>query len=85
LRRVRRGYDTDPRRRLTDAAGLVNKTPAEFSKAVEDGTDVPPTVLNDSLRANPPGDPVLAPAWKRSIMRSEPLPDQRAEKMYPIS
>jgi len=24
----------------------VNKTPAEFSKAVEEGTDVPPTVLN---------------------------------------
>jgi zinc/manganese transport system substrate-binding protein len=34
---------------LTDAAGLVNKTPAEFSKAIEEGTDVPPTVLNDTL------------------------------------
>ena len=34
---------------LTDAAGLVNKTPAEFSKAVEEGTDVPATVLNDTL------------------------------------
>ena len=34
---------------LTAAAGLVNKTPAEFSKAIEEGTDVPATVLNDTL------------------------------------
>ena len=34
---------------LTEAAGLVNKTPAEFSEAIEDGTDVPPTVLQDTL------------------------------------
>jgi len=34
---------------LTEAAGLVNKTPAEFSAAIEDGTDVPPTVLSDTL------------------------------------
>ena len=34
---------------LTDAAGLVDKTPERFSKAIEDGTDVPPTVLNDTL------------------------------------
>jgi zinc/manganese transport system substrate-binding protein len=34
---------------LTEAAGLVDKTPERFSKAIEDGTDVPPTVLNDTL------------------------------------
>jgi zinc/manganese transport system substrate-binding protein len=34
---------------LTDAAGLVNSTPAEFSSAIEEGTDVPPTVLADTL------------------------------------
>jgi zinc/manganese transport system substrate-binding protein len=34
---------------LTDAAGLVDKTPEQFSKAIEDGTDVPPTVLSDTL------------------------------------
>lgn len=34
---------------LTDAAGLVDKTPEGFSTAIEDGTDVPPTVLNDTL------------------------------------
>ncbi|MEP6562281.1 MAG: zinc ABC transporter substrate-binding protein, partial [Nakamurella sp.] len=34
---------------LTDAAGLVNKTPAEFSEAIEVGTDVPPTVQTDTL------------------------------------
>ena len=34
---------------LTDAAGLVNKTPPEFSDAIEEGTDVPPTVLSDTL------------------------------------
>ncbi len=34
---------------LTEAAGLVNKTPPEFSAAIEEGTDVPPTVLSDTL------------------------------------
>ena len=34
---------------LTDAAGLVDKTPEQFSKAIEDCTDVPPTVLSDTL------------------------------------
>lgn len=34
---------------LTEAAGLVNKTPDAFSAAIEEGTDVPPTVLNDTL------------------------------------
>ena len=34
---------------LTDAVGLVDKTPERFSKAIEDGTDVPPTVLHDTL------------------------------------
>ena len=34
---------------LVEAAGLVNRTPAEFSAAIEEGTDVPPTVLNDTL------------------------------------
>ena len=36
---------------LTEAAGLVNKTPTEFSAAIEEGTDVPPTVLADTLGA----------------------------------
>jgi zinc/manganese transport system substrate-binding protein len=34
---------------LLDAAGLVNKTPAEFSRAVEAGTDVSPVVLKQTL------------------------------------
>jgi len=34
---------------LTQAAGLVNKTPQAFSAAIEEGTDVPPTVLSDTL------------------------------------
>lgn len=34
---------------LTEAAGLVNLTPAGFSAAIEQGTDVPPTVLADTL------------------------------------
>lgn len=34
---------------LLTAAGLVNKTPAEFSEAVENGSDVPTTVLADTL------------------------------------
>lgn len=35
---------------LLEAAGLVNKTPAEFSKAVEEGSDVSPAVLNDTVK-----------------------------------
>jgi zinc/manganese transport system substrate-binding protein len=34
---------------LLQASGLVNKTPPEFSAAVEAGTDVAPRVLNDTL------------------------------------
>jgi zinc/manganese transport system substrate-binding protein len=34
---------------LADAAELVNKTPAPFSEAIEAGTDVAPTVLQDTL------------------------------------
>lgn len=34
---------------LTEAAGLVNLTPDEFSEAIEQGTDVPPTVLAATL------------------------------------
>ena len=34
---------------LLDAAGLVNKTPDEFSEAIEEDTDVPPLVLNETL------------------------------------
>jgi zinc/manganese transport system substrate-binding protein len=34
---------------LTDACGLTNLTPAEFSDAIEEGTDVSPAVLNETL------------------------------------
>lgn len=34
---------------LLDAAGLANKTPDEFSEAIEEDTDVPPLVLNETL------------------------------------
>ena len=30
-------------------AGLVNKTPEEFSEAIEEGTDVPPAVLQETV------------------------------------
>ncbi|KAB1662397.1 ABC transporter substrate-binding protein [Pseudoclavibacter chungangensis] len=33
---------------LLEAMGLENKTPAEFSEAVEEGTDVPATVLQET-------------------------------------
>jgi zinc/manganese transport system substrate-binding protein len=35
---------------LTDAAGLDNKTPGEFSEAVEEGQDVPPATLLEALK-----------------------------------
>ncbi|MFT4008702.1 MAG: zinc ABC transporter substrate-binding protein [Nocardioidaceae bacterium] len=34
---------------LLEAVGLVNKTPSEFSEAVEEGDDVPPRVLQQTL------------------------------------
>lgn len=34
---------------LTTAVGLVNKTPEKFSEAIEEGTDVAPTVLQETL------------------------------------
>ncbi len=34
---------------MLEASGLVNKTPAEFSEAIEEGTEVSPTVLKETL------------------------------------
>ncbi|GAB3583454.1 zinc ABC transporter substrate-binding protein [Leifsonia lichenia] len=34
---------------LLDAIGLINKTPEAFSSAIEEGTDVSPSVLNEML------------------------------------
>lgn len=35
---------------LLEACGLVNKTPPQFSEAIEEGTDVPAAVLNQTLK-----------------------------------
>jgi len=35
---------------LLSASGLVNKTPGEFSEAIEEDTDVSPSVLNQTLK-----------------------------------
>ena len=40
---------------LLDAAGFVNVTPGEFSEAIEEGTDVPPKALAETLRLFPDG------------------------------
>ncbi|MFE0674052.1 metal ABC transporter solute-binding protein, Zn/Mn family [Streptomyces sp. NPDC058867] len=34
---------------LTEASGLVNKTPEEFSEAIEEGDDVSPKILQETL------------------------------------
>ncbi|MER7281985.1 zinc ABC transporter substrate-binding protein [Dactylosporangium sp. NPDC000244] len=34
---------------LLEACGLVNKTPEEFSEAIEEGTDVPASVLQETI------------------------------------
>ncbi|CAM5558250.1 Manganese-binding lipoprotein MntA [Streptomyces alboniger] len=34
---------------LTEASGLVNKTPADFSEAIEEGDDVSPKILQETL------------------------------------
>jgi zinc/manganese transport system substrate-binding protein len=41
---------------LLEASGLVNKTPEEFSEAIEEGTDVPAAVLNDTIKLFRGGD-----------------------------
>jgi zinc/manganese transport system substrate-binding protein len=40
---------------LLESAGLVNRTPAEYTAAIEEGTDVPPAVLRaaTALAASP--------------------------------
>ena len=34
---------------LLEAAGLVNRTPADFTEAIEEGSDVPPAALQETL------------------------------------
>lgn len=34
---------------LLDASGMVNRTPEEFSEAIEEGSDVPPAVLQETV------------------------------------
>jgi zinc/manganese transport system substrate-binding protein len=34
---------------LLDALGAVNRTPLEFSKAIEEGSDVPATAMQETL------------------------------------
>ncbi|GAB2526032.1 metal ABC transporter solute-binding protein, Zn/Mn family [Paramicrobacterium agarici] len=41
---------------LLEDAGLVNETPAEFSEAVEEGTDVPAAVIQEMLELVQSGD-----------------------------
>ena len=40
---------------LLSAAGFVNVTPGDFSEAIEEGTDVPPLVLEQTLNLFPSG------------------------------
>ena len=44
---------------LLEASGLVDVTPAEFSAAIEDGTDVSPASLRDALALLATGDVAL--------------------------
>ncbi|RLP75270.1 ABC transporter substrate-binding protein [Mycetocola tolaasinivorans] len=44
---------------LLDAAGMNNVTPAEYSEAIEEGTDVSPAVMQATLQAVGAGDVLL--------------------------
>jgi zinc/manganese transport system substrate-binding protein len=44
---------------LLEAAGLVNRTPAAFTEAIEEGGDVPPTSLAETLALFPAGTVAL--------------------------
>lgn len=41
---------------MLEASGLVDKTPEEFSEAIEEGSDVPPAVLQETLDLFTSGD-----------------------------
>lgn len=55
---------------LTEAAGLINQTPDAFSSAIEEGTDVPPTVMSDTL-ALFAGEKVLALVYNEQTSSPE--------------
>ncbi|PJJ65332.1 metal ABC transporter solute-binding protein, Zn/Mn family [Compostimonas suwonensis] len=44
---------------MLDAIGLVNKTPAEFSEAIEEDTDVAPAILQQTEDVFTAGSPVI--------------------------
>ncbi|PZE78350.1 zinc ABC transporter substrate-binding protein [Curtobacterium sp. MCBD17_003] len=48
---------------LFDAIGLRNVTPQDFSEAIEEGDDVPPAALNDTLQLFSGKDPVKLLAY----------------------
>jgi zinc/manganese transport system substrate-binding protein len=59
---------------LTEASGLVNKTPEEFSEAIEEGDDVSPTRLNAAVARS--GEALLLPVLDRQHvrrLRSDPV------------
>jgi zinc/manganese transport system substrate-binding protein len=64
---------------LFDAMGLDNVTPPEFSEAIEEGDDVPPAALNDTLKLFTSGEAKLL-AYNEQTSSAETEQVEKAAK-----
>jgi zinc/manganese transport system substrate-binding protein len=70
---------------LLEACGLQNKTPEEFSEAIEEGTDVPATVLQETLNLfNNKGVALLAYNEQTTGPETEKVLDAAKAKNVPV-
>ncbi|MET0479738.1 MAG: zinc ABC transporter substrate-binding protein, partial [Mycetocola sp.] len=70
---------------LLEASGLVNLTPDAFSEAIEEGTDVSPSSLNDLLDLIGSGDvALLAYNEQTSSPETERVRDAAEKESVPV-
>jgi zinc/manganese transport system substrate-binding protein len=65
---------------LFDAMGLVNSTPEDFAEAIEEGDDVPPAALNDTLKLFSGSDKVKLLAYNNQASSPETEQVEKAAK-----
>jgi zinc/manganese transport system substrate-binding protein len=65
---------------LFDAVGLVNSTPEAFAEAIEEGDDVPPAALNDTLKLVTGADAVKLLAYNNQASSPETEQVEKAAK-----
>ncbi|WP_144762825.1 metal ABC transporter solute-binding protein, Zn/Mn family [Curtobacterium sp. 9128] len=69
---------------LFDAMGLVNATPEAFSEAIEEGDDVPPAALNDTIKLVSGGDRVKLLAYNEQTSSPETEQVQKAAEQNDV-